>query len=759
MYQQEFLFFVGQENIQLFEDTDVICPAHFNAMRNYNPEVAVENLESRKRKLPATPVVIPRTTLRSGKILPSALIPSSSAPNPLTLQSTPEPVTSSQDPDLEHELDLDQPVSTASLFPQDSIPFPEDPDYQFDDLDGSLFANEPAPYLGNSPNSVIPVLDQQSLSSRSDSQTSDSQHFVPSNSQELISISQTSSITAASVSSSASSIMVFRYIQGVKSTQSKCFVCNGSGTGRRSTVPWSAIQQVWFRSNYYIPQTNRACPHHLMNGLFTSEALDLIEATKQGIHVKTYDFGLWLHEVSDIRHRNPYSFDHTGLEESKYQLWTGLRKEDFDNLATYIKPGMRNSSARTIRDGLAMFLILLRCNLKQEAIGDMFGTSQQVVSKTIDTVTTLLERSFVPNHLGYLHISRDDALENHSRSLTSRAVGQPPESLCVIIDATYIYIEKPSDLEEQRMTYSGHKKRNLVKVQLVVLADGHIVEADGPFCCDSNNNDAAILLHHYENSDLLLFLEEDQDFILWDRGYRDAEAATTEHKILSFMPNLLPKDRQQFNAQEANDSRRVTLSRWVVEAVNGRLKNVFPFFKHTVEGSYNGKIMRFVRIACGILNKYFPSINPHQDFHNLVADAVENHAVNNNELKTEIEELGLRRMTTRWVKADAQSVEDFPRLTWDDLKMKTLGTYQLKIAERYNKEHMKCSADYGILIHRDTPNIIRTQIRSRFSRSTTHSQWLKYDPGVPGLAGILGMYCTCKVGERTLGCCSHSAAV
>lgn len=225
------------------------------------------------------------------------------------------------------------------------------------------------------------------------------------------------------------------------------------------------------------------------------------------------------------------------------------------------------------------------------------------------------------------------------------------------------------------------------------------------------------------------------------------------------MPNLLPKDRQQFTCEEANNSRKVTLSRWVVEAVNGRLKNVFPFLKHTVEGTYTPKILRFTRIACAILNAYFPPINEHQDFHDKVADAIESHTENTNQLKLEVEELGLRRMTTRWTKADARLLMDFPRLSWDELKMKTLGTYQLKIASRYNAEHVRSNDEYGILLHRDTPNIIRTQIRSRFSRSTTHTQWVKYDPEQLGLEGILGLYCTCKVGERSLGCCSHLAAV
>lgn len=193
--------------------------------------------------------------------------------------------------------------------------------------------------------------------------------------------------------------------------------------------------------------------------------------------------------------------------------------------------------------------------------------------------------------------------------------------------------------------------------------------------------------------------------------------------------------------------------------MNGRLKNVFPFFKHTIEGSYTPKIMRFVRIACAILNKYFPPIFTQDPFHDLVADKVESHTNNNNSLKDEVESLGLRRMTQNWQRATPTSIIDFPRLSWDDLKLITLGTYQLKVAAKYIQEHLTQSSEFGIFLHRQTPQIIRAQIQSRFQKSKKHGVWVKYLSGVNGVTGIEGLYCDCKVGERTLGCCSHLASV
>lgn len=199
--------------------------------------------------------------------------------------------------------------------------------------------------------------------------------------------------------------------------------------------------------------------------------------------------------------------------------------------------------------------------------------------------------------------------------------------------------------------------------------------------------------------------------------------------------------------------------RWVVEAVNGRVKNIFPFFKHTIEGPYVPKIMRFNRIACAIINKYFPPLFSNQEFHDVISEVSTDLTSQTNDLKGQIEQLGLKRMTTRWEKASESSVVDFPKLSMEDLKRITLGTYQIKIAKKYIGHHMKESSQFGIFIHRENTGLIRARIQSRFSRSKTHDAWVKFETTENGYKAITGLYCTCKVGERTLGCCSHLTSI
>lgn len=116
-------------------------------------------------------------------------------------------------------------------------------------------------------------------------------------------------------------------------------------------------------------------------------------------------------------------------------------------------------------------------------------------------------------------------------------------------------------------------------------------------------------------------------------------------------------------------------------------------------------------------------------------------------------------MTTRWEKATENTIPNFPTLTMEDLKRITLGSYQIEIAGKYIEQHMKQDSHFGIFLHRENDEIIRAKIQSRFSRSKTHNTWVKFDPDEIGFEAVKSYYCSCKVGERTLGCCSHVTCV
>src|ERR1700733_14494593 len=85
------------------------------------------------------------------------------------------------------------------------------------------------------------------------------------------------------------------------------------------------------------------------------------------------------------------------------------------------------------------------------------------------------------------------------------------------------------------------------------------------------------------------------------------------------MPELKAKTKDQFTTTQANTSRKCTLVRWLVEAVNGRLKIKFKFFSDVIPGSYLPKLTRFFRIAMALINCFCPPLVQDTERHQQIA--------------------------------------------------------------------------------------------------------------------------------------------
>jgi len=114
-----------------------------------------------------------------------------------------------------------------------------------------------------------------------------------------------------------------------------------------------------------------------------------------------------------------------------------------------------------------------------------------------------------------------------------------------------------------------------------------------------------------------------------------------------------------------------------------------------------------------------------------------------------------------WKSISEVLLPSFPRLSEEDLKDMTLGSYQLRLAKEYSNQHIKKRSPYQIQIHHDeeNANIIRIKIGSRMSNHTVHTALIEFIPYSAGPLGIKGKYCSCKVGTRTVGLCAHLCSV
>ena len=117
----------------------------------------------------------------------------------------------------------------------------------------------------------------------------------------------------------------------------------------------------------------------------------------------------------------------------------------------------------------------------------------------------------------------------------------------------------------------------------VVFPDGYVLDTIGPFF--GNTNDAKITEAILEKVDSLsTWLEESDNFIV-DRGFRDVLELLKSSGYEPFMHSYLKSGQSQHDTIAANDDRKCTKTRWVVESYYGRLKQ-WHMFKDQLSSNY-----------------------------------------------------------------------------------------------------------------------------------------------------------------------------
>jgi len=134
----------------------------------------------------------------------------------------------------------------------------------------------------------------------------------------------------------------------------------------------------------------------------------------------------------------------------------------------------------------------LRTGLSLSVLSTLFALQKKRVSRAIAAARTALLSMFVPNFLGTNHISREDFITKHTRTM-AKTLFAGGEDVCILVaDGTYMYIEKSSNYKFQRQIFSLHKERLLVKL-MILVSSTYILKVYEPYFADGKNNDANIL--------------------------------------------------------------------------------------------------------------------------------------------------------------------------------------------------------------------------------------------------------------------------
>lgn len=551
---------------------------------------------------------------------------------------------------------------------------------------------------------------------------------------------------------------VLQYIEmpfsRVVSTHRYCFVCGS--TKHILSVPAETRKQVFLMRRLYVPKGNRCCPSHLIKKrLFHQDVLNLNIFSNSSLVDSTElrNYFEYLSVSSDSSIKDKVG-DFT-LSEERLKVFTGLTWENIIQLREMMG-SLRNSEQRDVIQAIVVFLFKLRTGNSNSLIAAILGLErEQQVSDFCKSVINSFEKDVLPFHFGLAAVSREHLVQ-HETSLITKKLFNISTQLALIFDGTYIRHEKSSNNEYQRKSYSGQKKLPLCKPFTVCTTNGYIVDMLGPFY--ANQNDAEIMRIAMQDPNGLQAFLKPGDICIVDRGFRDVKSYLEERGFSVLMPALKGK-RSQLTTAESNASRHVTKVRWVVEAIHGIVGQKYRLLHQQMDNKLLPKVRSLCRIACFLNNTFGKRLNSDVGLCEEIVDRMSSEKSTENSLSVQVENQRWNRRKVLFKRLSATELLDFPEMTEKDLKILFTGSYQLSQAVSYLAELMDEDNNINILSHKESNNILKFQVRSRHINSKTYRCYIDYTPNSIGYSGIKRYCCECANGNRTVGCCSHVAAI
>uniref|UniRef100_K1QXM2 Uncharacterized protein n=1 Tax=Magallana gigas TaxID=29159 RepID=K1QXM2_MAGGI len=401
---------------------------------------------------------------------------------------------------------------------------------------------------------------------------------------------------------------------------SLCCLCKKPGP-KLVVVPVDVRHRIFISHEIVIPAGARCCPNHLQRNIEKiSPSAEITTVNRSYISQLIIFLRTEVLKTKNTR----LSFDNSShLIDSDYVDLLGIPKAAYDDLLKYVDGRVKSTPSRTVRTSLAIFLMKLRGGDSNRILSTLFNFSKSGIRRSIKVIrSALIDGNFVKENLGFQHITREETIHQHTRPLAQTLFGDNTQPQVILLDGTYIYINKSSNFKFQRQSFSFHKGRQLVKPMVIVSTSGYFLSVLGPYF--AKDNDASILTHMMRSNleDIRNWVEEDDVFIV-DRGFRDSLTYLEELGIQVKMPSFIEKGEKQLSTDAANT------------------KNLKPLASGSVEEDQAlGAKMLF-------LSKQV------------------------NQLKEQVEEQYLNHRTVCW--REVNEVVDFPQLDEERLRLLTCG--------------------------------------------------------------------------------------
>lgn len=273
--------------------------------------------------------------------------------------------------------------------------------------------------------------------------------------------------------------------------------------------------------------------------------------------------------------------------------------------------------------------------------------------------------------------------------------------------------------------------------------------------------------HSLGSNDNVLSPMEHGDVVVLDRGFRDVMTELINRGFIVHMPKFLPKNQKQLTVKEANDSRICTKTRFIVETRNGHMKSIWKYFGLVKPTKVIPNLVVDFKIGAALLNAFYPTILTDIDLHDELGNLMIERLNKPNILNAIVQ----RIPESQYHRLNMENINNFPRLTYEDLKRISFGSYQIHNAPSYYETVLRandnqfvvnvcdeetCRNKFGVLYAQGKkPTLISINVPSRFTSRKFNRCFVLFDENSNGVDAVLEYACSCLNGLRTVGCCSH----
>ena len=215
-----------------------------------------------------------------------------------------------------------------------------------------------------------------------------------------------------------------------------------------------------------IPQDSRACSEHFTeNNMLCDDAINEIEAYKETSEYTEKEIEVLIEALRHFARKNSILSRFETIEKvtnNDCLKFTGFDRKEFIILYEFLQT-MRESMERTVSQALSIYLFWLKTGNDLRTIAAVFGLNDHFeVSRYLEQVREVSNKKFVIENIGAQCLSREEWL-SHNTEIANGLFTENDNQFVFVPDGTYYYCQKSRNNQFQRVSYSSHKGRHLVK--------------------------------------------------------------------------------------------------------------------------------------------------------------------------------------------------------------------------------------------------------------------------------------------------------